>query len=482
MSLIRTLHEQLVKRERSAVEIAQTYYERIAGIEPRVHSFLCLMQERALQQAQAVDAALARGETLGPLAGIPMALKDNLCTTNAPTTCASKILAGYIAPYEATVNLKLEAAGAVLVGKTNLDEFAMGSSTENSAYGPTRNPWNLDTVPGGSSGGSAAAVAAQEVVAALGSDTGGSIRQPAAFCGVVGLKPTYGLVSRYGLVAFASSLDQIGPFAATVEDCAIVLQAIAGYDPMDSTSLKVEIPDYSQALIPEVKGLKVGLVKEFFGEGISGPVRAAIEKALDVLRALGAEVREVSCPRFAYGLPTYYIIAPSEASANLARYDGVRYGFRAEEAQSLLSMYEQSRNQGFGREVKRRIMLGTYALSAGYYDAYYLKAQKVRTLIKEDFTKAFEQFDVLVGPTAPTTAFRFGDKADPLSMYLSDICTIPLNMSGTAGISIPCGFDEQGLPIGLQIMSAPLEESKLLQVAYAYEQATEWHQQRPEMG
>ncbi len=482
MSVIRQLHEQLIKRERSAVEITQAYLARLHQVEPQVHSFLCLMEERALRQAHKVDAAIARGEEIGLLAGIPMALKDNLCTTDAPTTCASKILAHYQAPYEATVNLKLEAAGAVLLGKTNLDEFAMGSSTENSAFGATRNPWDLDHVPGGSSGGSAAAVAARSVVAALGSDTGGSIRQPAAFCGVAGLKPTYGLVSRYGLVAFASSLDQIGPFAATVEDCALVLQAIAGHDPLDSTSLQVAIPDYRQALIPDVKGLKIGLVKEFIGEGTAPAVRLAIEKALAILRDLGAEIQEVSCPRFAYGLPTYYIIAPSEASANLARYDGVKYGFRAEEAKSLLNMYAQSRDQGFGGEVKRRIMIGTYALSSGYYDAYYLKALRVRTLIKEDFAKAFGQVDVLVGPTAPTTAFRFGDKSDPLSMYLSDVCTIPLNLAGAAGISIPCGFDENNLPIGLQLMSAALQESTLLRAAYAYEQATSWHTQVPPLG
>jgi len=481
MSLIRTLQTQLRKRERSAVEITQDYLDRIALVEPQVHSFLCLMPERALAQAARIDQALAQGQALGPLAGIPIALKDNLCTTNVPTTCASKILYNYQAPYEATVNLRLEAAGGILMGKTNLDEFAMGSSTENSAYGPTRNPWNLATVPGGSSGGSAAAVAAQSVVAALGSDTGGSIRQPAAFCGVVGMKPTYGLVSRYGLVAFASSLDQIGPFAGTVEDSALMLQAIAGHDPMDSTSLNLTPPDYSSALIPDVKGLKVGLVKEFIGEGTAPEVLQAIEAALEVLKSLGAEIQEVSCPQFKYGLPTYYIIAPCEASANLARYDGVKYGLRVENPSSLLNMYAQSRDQGFGREVKRRIMIGTYALSSGYYDAYYIKALKVRTLIKQDFLNALGQVDVLVGPTAPTTAFKFGDKEDPLSMYLSDVCTIPLNLAGLPGISIPCGFDSNQLPIGLQIMGGPLQESTLLRVAYAYEQATAWHTQHPKL-
>jgi aspartyl-tRNA(Asn)/glutamyl-tRNA(Gln) amidotransferase subunit A len=481
MSTIRKLHNQLVRRETSAVELAEQTFQRIDQVEPEVHAFLTLMKDRALAQARRVDEKIRAGEALSPLAGIPVALKDNLCTMGAPMTCASKILQGYRPPYESTVTHKLDEAGAIFMGKTNLDEFAMGSSTENSAFGPSRNPWNTRCVPGGSSGGSAVAVAAGEAVYSLGSDTGGSIRQPAALCGVVGLKPTYGLVSRYGLVAFASSLDQIGPFASTVEDAALVLQTLAGYDPKDSTSLKVEVPDYSQSLIPDLKGVKVGVVREFFGPGTDPEVQAAVEKAITTLKELGATVQEISCPRFQYGLSVYYIIAPSEASANLARYDGVRYGFR-KNADSLIPMYAETRDQGFGPEVKRRIMIGTYALSAGYYDAYYLKAQKVRTLIKQDFLDAYQKVDVLVGPTSPTTAFEFGAKAsDPLTMYLSDVCTIPLNLGGGAGISIPCGFDQKGLPIGLQIMSDALQEPKLFRVAYAYEQATDWHSRLPNL-
>ncbi len=481
MSTIRKLHKQLVQREISAVELAEQTLQRITQVEPEVHAFLTLTRDRALAQARRVDERIRAGETLSPLAGIPVALKDNLCTMGAPMTCASKILQGYMPPYESTVTHKLDEAGAIFMGKTNLDEFAMGSSTENSAFGPSRNPWNTRCVPGGSSGGSAVAVAAGEAVYSLGSDTGGSIRQPAALCGVVGLKPTYGLVSRYGLVAFASSLDQIGPFAPTVEDAALVLQALAGHDPKDSTSLKVEIPDYSQSLIPDLKGVRVGVVREFFGPGTDPDVHAAVEKAITTLKELGATVQEISCPRFQYGLSVYYIIAPSEASANLARYDGVRYGFR-KNADSLIPMYAETREEGFGPEVKRRIMIGTYALSAGYYDAYYLKAQKVRTLIKQDFLDAYQKVDVLVGPTSPTTAFEFGAKAsDPLTMYLSDVCTIPLNLGGGAGISIPCGFDQKGLPIGLQIMSDALQEPKLFRVAYAYEQATDWHSRLPKL-
>jgi aspartyl-tRNA(Asn)/glutamyl-tRNA(Gln) amidotransferase subunit A len=482
MSTIAELRTQILARERSAVEVAREYLALAERRDAQVHAFLRFVPELALAQAEAVDRKIAAGEDPGPLAGVPVAIKDNLCMTGVPTTCASKILENYRPPYESTVTARLAAAGAVLIGKTNLDEFAMGSSTENSAFGPTRNPWDLARVPGGSSGGSAAAVAAGQAVASLGSDTGGSIRQPAAFCGVVGLKPTYGLVSRYGLVAFASSLDQIGPFTRTVEDSALVLQAIAGHDPLDSTSLTAQIPDYSQALVKDLKGVKVGFVKEFFGEGLEPEVYDAVMEAIEVMRDLGAQVREVSCPRFKYGLSTYYIIATSEASANLARYDGVKYGLRDQAADALVPMYALTREQGFGAEVKRRIMLGTYALSAGYYDAYYLKAQQVRTLIKEDFLKAFGEVDVLVGPTAPTTAFKFGDKVDdPLSMYLSDICTIPLNLAGVAGLSIPCGFDDKGLPIGLQIMAGALEESKLFRAAYAYEQATDWHTRTPSL-
>jgi aspartyl-tRNA(Asn)/glutamyl-tRNA(Gln) amidotransferase subunit A len=482
MASIRELHQQLIRKERSATEIAQEAIAAIERLEPQLHSFLQITAEQALAQAQQVDARLAAGEAISPLAGIPIGIKDNLCTQGIPTTCGSKILQGFRPPYESTVTQKLAATGAVMVGKTNLDEFAMGSSTENSAYQVTANPWDTTRVPGGSSGGSAAAVAAGECVVALGSDTGGSIRQPASFCGVVGLKPTYGLVSRYGLVAYASSLDQIGPFGRTVEDAAILLGAIAGHDPKDSTSLKVEIPDYTQFLTPDLKGKRIGIIQETFGEGLDPTVEKAVREALEQLQHLGAEVQEVSCPRFRYGLPTYYIIAPSEASANLARYDGVKYGFRAEEDENLLSMYKQTRAAGFGTEVKRRIMIGTYALSAGYYDAYYLKAQKVRTLIKADFERAFEQVDVLVSPTSPTTAFKAGEKTeDPLSMYLSDLMTIPVNLAGLPGLSLPCGFDHQGLPIGLQMVGNVLREDQLLQVAYAYEQATPWHQRQPQL-
>ncbi|MBL1174397.1 Asp-tRNA(Asn)/Glu-tRNA(Gln) amidotransferase subunit GatA [Pantanalinema sp. GBBB05] len=482
MASIRTLHQQLVQKKRSAVEIAQEALERIEALEPKLHSFLLVTPERALEQARQVDAQIAAGEEIGLLAGIPIGIKDNLCTKGIRTTCASRILENFVPPYESTVTQKLAAAGAVMVGKTNMDEFAMGSSTETSAYQITGNPWDVERVPGGSSGGSAAAVAAAECVVSLGSDTGGSIRQPASLCGVVGLKPTYGLVSRYGLVAYASSLDQIGPFGRTVEDTAILLGAIAGHDPKDSTSLNVPIPDYTQYLIPDLKGKKVGVIRETYGEGLDPIVEAATRKAIQQLADLGAEIQEISCPRFRYGLPTYYIIAPSEASANLARYDGVKYGYRTEQAENLMDMYTKTRAQGFGSEVKRRIMIGTYALSAGYYDAYYLKAQKVRTLIKQDFEQAFEQVDVLVSPTAPTTAFKAGEKTeDPLSMYLSDLMTIPVNLAGLPGMSIPCGFDAQGLPIGLQIVANVLREDLIFQVAHAYEQATDWHQRSPQL-
>jgi len=480
MASICELHQQLITKDRSAVEIAQDYLARMERLEPQLHAFLQVTRDRALEQAQRVDAQIAAGEDIGLLAGIPIGIKDNLCTLGIRTTCGSKILANFIPPYESTVTSRLAEAGAVMVGKTNLDEFAMGSSTENSAYQLTANPWDTMRVPGGSSGGSAAAVAADECPIALGSDTGGSIRQPASFCGVVGLKPTYGLVSRYGLVAYASSLDQIGPFGRSVEDTAILLQAIAGHDPKDSTSLNVPIPDYTQSLTTSLKGKKIGVIRETFGEGLDSIVGDAVQAALQTLEKLGATVQEISCPRFRYGLPTYYIIAPSEASANLARYDGVKYGYRTADAENLLEMYMKTRAEGFGAEVKRRIMIGTYALSAGYYDAYYLKAQKVRTLIKQDFEHAFEQVDVLVCPTAPTTAFKAGEKTDnPLSMYLSDLMTIPVNLAGLPGMSLPCGFDAQGLPIGLQIIANVLREDQIFAVASAYEQATEWHLRTP---
>ncbi|MEO1401357.1 MAG: Asp-tRNA(Asn)/Glu-tRNA(Gln) amidotransferase subunit GatA [Cyanobacteria bacterium J06635_1] len=481
MSAIRELHQQLTSKERSAVEIAQAYIDKVQALEPKLHSFLTVTADRALVQAQQVDAKIAAGEPIGPLAGVPIALKDNLCTQGIRTTCASKILENFVPPYESTVTQRLATAGAVFLGKTNMDEFAMGSSTETSAFQLTSNPWDLARVPGGSSGGSAAAVAADEAPIALGSDTGGSIRQPASFCGVVGLKPTYGLVSRYGLVAFASSLDQIGPFGRTVEDAAILLGAIAGYDPKDSTSLNVKIPDYTQHLKTNLKGKRIGLIKETFGEGLDASVNDALQAAIAQLKVLGAEIQEISCPNFSYGLPTYYIIAPSEASSNLARYDGVKYGRRRED-DNLISMYAKTRAEGFGAEVKRRIMIGTYALSAGYYDAYYLKAQKVRTLIKQDFEKAFESVDVLLSPTVPTTAFKAGEKVDdPLSMYLSDLMTITVNLAGLPGISLPCGFDSAGLPIGLQLISNVLREDQLFEVGSAYEQATQWHTKRPSL-
>ena len=432
-----------------------------------------------------MDAKIAAGEKIGPLAGIPIAVKDNICTRGIPTTCGSKILENFIPPYESTVTQKLVGAGAVILGKTNLDEFAMGSSTENSAYQVTANPWDVERVPGGSSGGSAAAVASAESLVALGSDTGGSIRQPASFCGVVGMKPTYGLVSRYGLVAYASSMDQIGPFSRTVKDSAILLQAIAGYDPKDSTSLNVPIPDYTKNLSPNLrpKGqIRIGLIQETFGEGLDSSVLQAFTKAVELLQELGAEIQVISCPRFSYGLPTYYIIAPSEASANLARYDGVKYGFRTSESENLLNMYAKTRSEGFGLEVKRRIMIGTYALSAGYYDAYYLKAQKVRTLIKKDFDKAFAKVDILACPTSSTTAFKVGEKTDdPLSMYLSDLMTIPVNLAGLPALSLPCGFDKQGLPIGIQLMSNVLREDLLFEVAHVYEQSNNWYKLQPQL-
>ncbi|MGL5074216.1 MAG: Asp-tRNA(Asn)/Glu-tRNA(Gln) amidotransferase subunit GatA [Waterburya sp.] len=479
---IKELHQQLVNKERTAVEITEAVLKQIETVEPKVKAFLSVTADQALATAKEVDAKIAAGDAIGILEGIPIGLKDNLCTKGIKTTCASQILANFVPPYESTVTQKLKDAGAVFVGKTNLDEFAMGGSTENSSFQTTANPWDLERVPGGSSGGSAAAVAAGECVVSLGSDTGGSIRQPASLCGVVGVKPTYGLVSRFGLVAFGSSLDQIGPFSRNVEDSAILLREIAGHDRNDATSLKVDIPDYTQYLQPKLKkGLKVGIIKETFGEGLDPTVAEKEQQAIATLTELGAEVKEISCPRFRYGIAAYYIIAPSEASANLARYDAVRYGLR-QESDNLLEMYTNTRAAGFGTEVKRRIMIGTYTLSAGYYDAYYLKAQKVRTLIKQDFERAFEEVDVLVSPTAPTTAFKAGDKTtDPLSMYLLDLMTIPVNLAGLPGMSIPCGFDNQGLPIGLQLISNVLREDLLFHTAYAYEQATEWHKQQPKI-
>ena len=466
----------------SARELTDQHLSRIETAEPSLHAYLEVTAERARSDADRIDAARSAGEDLPPLAGVPLAIKDNLCTKGVTTTCASRMLEGFVPPYESTVTGKLWDAGAVLLGKTNLDEFAMGGSTETSAFGPTANPWNLDHVPGGSSGGSAAAVAAGECMAALGSDTGGSIRQPASFCGVVGLKPTYGRISRYGLVAFASSLDQVGPFTSNVADAAALLQVMAGHDPRDSTSLKAPEPDYSADLGKPIKGLKVGLVRECFEqEGLDPQVKASVMAAAQQLQSLGAELVDVSCPRFTDGIATYYVIAPSEASANLARYDGVKYGYRAEDAESLAVMTARSRAEAFGSEVQRRILIGTYALSAGYVDAYYKKAQQVRTLIRRDFDAAYQSVDVLLTPTAPTTSFRNGAHADdPLAMYLADLLTIPANLAGLPAISVPCGFDQAGLPIGVQLIGNVLEESKLLQVAHQYEQSAQVMASRPE--
>ena len=477
--------ERLERGEVSARELTDQHLARIEAVEPQVKAFLEVTAERARADADRIDAARAAGEPLGPLAGIPVAIKDNLCTRGIRTTCSSRMLENFVPPYESTVTRRLWQAGAVLLGKTNLDEFAMGSSTETSAFGASRNPWNPACVPGGSSGGSAAAMAAGECLAAIGSDTGGSIRQPASFCGVVGLKPTYGRVSRWGLVAFASSLDQVGPFSATVADAAEILQVIAGEDPRDATCLKVPVPDYVAALEAPVKGLRVGVIRECFEEeGLADEVKQAVRTAATQLETLGCELVEVSCPRFHDGIATYYVIAPSEASANLARYDGVKYGYRAAASDSgidsLAAMTARSRAEGFGDEVQRRILIGTYALSAGYVDAYYRKAQQVRTLIRQDFDRAFTSVDVLLAPTSPTTAFRFGAHTDdPLAMYLADLLTIPANLAGLPAISVPCGFDSQGLPIGLQLIAGVLEEAKLLQVAHGYEGAAQVMAKRP---
>ncbi len=480
------LSEYIRKGELSAEEVTRAVFSRIHEVEKDIQAYVTLTEEMAYAQARRIDERRRAGEELGPLAGIPVGIKDNICTKGIRTTCSSRMLENFVPPYNATVIERLEAAGAVITGKLNMDEFAMGSSTENSAFFPTRNPWDLERVPGGSSGGPAAAVAAGEAVYALGSDTGGSIRQPASLCGIVGLKPTYGLVSRYGLVAFASSLDQIGPLTKDVRDCALVLNAIAGHDPKDSTSAPNEVPDYTSFLTGEIKGVRIGVPREFFGEGLDPRVEETVRKAIDRLAHLGAEVEECSFPYVEYALPVYYIIAPAEASSNLARYDGVCYGYRAVpergERYDIIEMYMKTRSEGFGAEVKRRIMLGTYALSSGYYDAYYLKALKVRTLIKNDFDRLFERFDVLVSPTSPTPAFRFGEKAgDPLSMYLSDIYTIPVNLAGIPAISLPCGFVE-GLPVGLQIMGPAFGEGAILNVAYAFEQDTPYHKARPAVG
>ncbi len=477
-----TIHQArdlLRRREATSVELTQAVLDRVSQVDGQVRAYVTVTAKRALEQAEAADARLASDDA-GPLTGIPVAIKDNMCTRGVRTTCSSKMLESFVPPYDAAVVQCLQGAGMVMVGKTNMDEFAMGSSTENSAFFTTHNPWDLERVPGGSSGGSAAAVAAGECLYALGSDTGGSIRQPAGFCNIVGLKPTYGLVSRYGLVAFASSLDQIGPMTRDVEDCALVLQAIAGHDPRDSTSIPQPVPDYSKALVPDLKGLRLGIPKEYFVEGMDPTVEASVRAAIAQLAELGATVDwDVSLPTTRYALACYYIIAPSEAMANLARYDGVKYGFSYKDAESMWDAMEKTRQHGFGPEVKRRIMLGAYALSAGYYDAYYLKALKVRTLLRQEFEAAFQKYDALITPTSPTTPFKIGEKAeDPLQMYLSDVFTIPINIAGIPGLTVPGGF-VNGLPVGMQILGKPFAEPTLLRIGYAYQQATDWHKRRP---
>jgi aspartyl-tRNA(Asn)/glutamyl-tRNA(Gln) amidotransferase subunit A len=460
------------ERQTTALALAEAHYARIQKEDGQIGAFLTLSKERALEQADRMDRMAAEGKTLPSLGGVPVGIKDVMSTRGLRTTAGSKILENYIPPFDCTAVARMEAAGAVVLGKMNCDEFAMGSSNENSAYHPVRNPRDLDRVPGGSSGGSAAAVAADMAVVALGSDTGGSIRQPASFCGVVGLMPTYGRVSRYGLIAFASSLDHIGPLAKTVKDAAIVLGTIAGRDAMDSTSADVSVPDYVAELDKPVRGMKLGVAKEYFGDGLDEDVRQAVESAIDKLKGLGCEIVPVSLPHTPYAIPTYYLIATAEASANLARYDGVRYSHRARGVKALSEMYRRSRDEGFGAEVKRRIMLGTYALSAGYYDAYYLKAQKVRTLLTRDFDEAFRKVDAIVTPTSPTAAFRLGEKSnDPLAMYLADIYTVTADLAGIPGISVPCGETREKLPIGLQILGRHFDEAAILRVAHAYEQA-----------
>jgi len=480
-----TIHEtrELIRKKEITVKDAVfAYTRRIGRLEGKVKAFNTLTADATMSMIESAENAVER-EDIRPLTGIPLAVKDNMCTRGIKTTCSSKILADFVPPYESTATTKLMDAGYVLVGKTNLDEFAMGSSTENSGFETTRNPWNLECIPGGSSGGSAAAVAAEFCAGALGSDTGGSIRQPASCCGVVGLKPTYGRVSRYGLVAFASSLDQIGPITKDVEDAAILMNVIGGHDPLDSTSADVELPDFTEGLRESIRGLKVGIPKEYFIEGMDPEVDAAIKEAIKVFKNLGAELVDVTLPHTDYAVATYYILATSEASSNLARYDGVKYGYRSAGHADLLDMYKRSRSEGFGAEVKRRIMLGTYALSSGYYDAYYKKAQQVRTLIKQDFDKAFGDVDIILTPTAPTPAFRIGEKSsDPLQMYLSDIFTISVNLAGIPGMSVPCGLTKNNLPIGLQILGRHFDEATVLRAGWAYEQATDWHTKRPGLG
>jgi aspartyl-tRNA(Asn)/glutamyl-tRNA(Gln) amidotransferase subunit A len=477
---IHQLHDLLIKKKVTSREATEALYQRIQEVEGKIKAYLMLTEEDAFHQADEVDRKIAGGEEIGDLAGIPIGIKDILCTRGIRTTCGSKILEGYIPFYDGTVVRRLKERDAVFLGKLNMDEFAMGSSTENSRFQITRNPWDLERIPGGSSGGSAAATAADQCIAAIGTDTGGSIRQPAFCCGVVGMKPTYGRVSRYGLVAFASSLDQIGPITKDVEDCAILMNAIGGYDPNDSTSVNVDVPDYKQSLVRDVQGIRIGIPDEYFIEGMDSDVEKTVREAIGLFKKWGAGIERISLPHTKYAVAVYYIICTAEASSNLARYDGVKYGLRSKGYKDLMGMYTQTRAEGFGQEVKRRIILGTYVLSAGYYEAYYRKASQVRTLIRKDFEEAFRKVDVMLTPTAPTPAFKICEKIkDPLQMYLSDIYTIPVNLAGIPAISIPCGFSHQNLPIGLQIMGKHFDEGKLLRVAYTFEQNTDFHLKKP---
>jgi aspartyl-tRNA(Asn)/glutamyl-tRNA(Gln) amidotransferase subunit A len=477
---IHELHNLLVKKEVTSREVTEALYRRIGEMDGKIGAYLLLTEEKAFHQTERVDFMISRGEKIGDLAGIPLGLKDILCTKGVRTTCGSRILENYVPFYDGTVVRKLNEKGAVMLGKLNMDEFAMGSSTENSGFQITHNPWDFNRIPGGSSGGSAAAVAADECIAAIGTDTGGSIRQPASCCGVVGMKPTYGRISRYGLVAFASSLDQIGPITKDVMDCAIMMNAISGYDPYDSTSVNVEVPDYRQSLAENVKGVRIGIPDEYFIEGMDPDVEKTIREAIDLFKKWGCEIKRISLPHTEYAVAVYYIICTAEASSNLARYDGVKYGFRTKEYHDLMEMYTKTRAKGFGQEVKRRIILGTYVLSAGYYEAYYRKASQVRTLMRQDFGRAFEEVDAILTPTAPTPAFRIGEKVkDPLQMYLSDIHTIPVNLAGLPAISIPCGFSRDHLPIGLQMIGNHFNEGMLLRLAYTFERNTEFHLKKP---
>ena len=476
------LHDMLVNKEITAVALTEDVLKRIDEVEGDVKAYLTITRDEALAQAKAVDEKIAKGEEISFLEGIPGAIKDNICTKGIKTTCASKILEHFVPPYDATAMTKIKAQNPVILGKLNMDEFAMGGSTENSAYHPTCNPWNTDCVPGGSSGGSAAAVAAGTSIWALGSDTGGSIRQPASFCGVVGMKPTYGRVSRYGLVAYASSLDQIGPLTRDVTDCANILNIICGHDEMDSTSSEAEVPDFTKALVEDVKGLKIGLPKEYFVDGMDPEVEKTVRAAIEKYKELGAEIVEISLPHTKYAISAYYLIAPAEAATNLQRYDGVSYGERVE-SDDLVGMMTKTRTEKFGEEVKRRIVIGNYALSAGYYDAYYLKAMKVRTLVQQDYNEAFQKVDVIMAPTAPTPAFKIGEMvSDPLQMYLQDACTVPLNLAGLPGMSIPCGYSSQGMPIGLQIIGKALDEETIIRAAYTYEQSQNYHNEMAKLG